>query len=202
MVIYQGFQREDMNRRKFLAGAGSTAIAAVSGCISAITDASGSGESPLNLSLISVDNAPEPLSFEVTVLNDRLSTTEVPVVEIAVKNTSDETVSWSYAGGVSDLPFPQGVHDSDTGGLVIGLEDEVRAQLVEASSGCARVDQFLRADGIENTVLKAGEQPKSSYAIAGVDRELHGACPTSGEYRMEHDLGDYGTWGFNFKLEQ
>lgn len=196
-----------MNRRKFLAGAGSTAIVAVSGCISAITDAggpntNGSGKSPMSLSLISVDNAPEQLSFEVTVSNDQLSTTEVPIVEIAVKNTSDETVSWSYAGGVSDLPFPQGVHDSNTGGLVIGLEDEVRAQLIETSSGCARVDQFVRADGIKNTALEAGEQIKRSYAIAVVDEELNGICPDPGEYRIEHDLGDYGIWGFNFKLEQ
>jgi hypothetical protein len=196
-----------MNRRKFLAGVGSTAIVAVSGCISAITDASGpntngSEEVPMHFLLTNVDNAPEPLSFEVTVSNDRLSTAEVPIVEITAKNTSDKAVSWSYAGGVSDLPFPQGVHDSETGGLVIGLEEEVRAQLMDISSGCARVDQFVRADGIKNTVLKAGEQTKRSYAIAGVDGELNGTCPDPGEYRMQRDLGDVGVWGFNFKLEQ
>lgn len=196
-----------MNRRKFIVGVGSTGIVALSGCISAVSDVSGpntngSGESPMSLSLISVDNDPEPLSFEVTVSNDQLSTTEVPIVEIAVKNTGDETVSWSYGGGVSDLPFPQGVHDSDTGGLVIGLEDEVRAQLIDASSGCARVDQFVQADGIKNTVLNAGEQTKRSYAIAGVAGELNSTCPDPGEYRMKHEWGDFGMWGFNFTLEQ
>lgn len=195
-----------MNRRKLLAGVGSTAIVATSGCISAITDASGlntngSGESPMSLSLISVDSAPEPLSFEVTVSDHQLSTTEVPIVEITVKNTGDETVSWSYGGGVSNLPFPQGVHDAETGGLVIGLEDEVRAQLIEASSGCARVDQFVQADAIKNTELKASEQTKKSYAIAGVGGELSGNCPPPGEYRMEEQIGDYGTLGFNFTLE-
>lgn len=195
-----------MKRRKFLAGVGSTAIAAVSGCISGITDAggpstSGSGESPMSLSLTSVDNVPEPLTFEVTVSNDQLSTTEVPIAEITVRNTGDATVSWSYAGGVSDLPFPQGVHSSDTGALVIGLEDEIRAQLIDASSGCVRVDQFVRADGIKNTILEAGEQSKRVYAIAGVDGELNSTCPSPGEYRMEHDFGDYGTWGFDFELK-
>ena len=195
-----------MNRRKFLAGAGSTVIVAVSGCISAITDAigpntNGSGEPPMYLSLTSVDNAPEPLSIEVTVSKNQLNTTEVPIVEITVKNTSDETVSWSYAGGVGDLPLPQGGHDTDTRGLVIGLEDEVRAQLIDASSGCARVNQFVRADGIKNTVLKAGEQTKRSYAVAGVAGELNGDCPNPDEYRLEHELGDLGMWGFGFKLE-
>ena len=118
-----------MNRRQFLAGAGSTAIVAVSGCISALTDGIGadtsSGESPMRFLLISVGDAPEPLSFDVMVSNDQLSTTDVPIVEIAAKNTSAETVNWSYGGGVSDPPFPQGVHDSDTGRLVIGLEDEI-----------------------------------------------------------------------------
>lgn len=192
-----------MNRRTFLVSVGSTGIVGLSGCVSAITDPNmnGSGESPMNLSLISVDTAPEPLSFEVTVSNDQLSTTDVPIVEITAKNTSDETVSWSYAGGVSDLPFPQGVHDSDTGGLVIGLEDEVRAQLIDASSGCARVDQFTQADAIKNTTLEAGEQTKKSYAIAGVGGELHGNCPPPGEYRMGYDFGEFDTGGFDFKLE-
>lgn len=155
----------------------------------------------MSLSLTSVDTAPEPLSFEVSVSNDQLSTTDVPIVEIAVKNTGDETVNWSYAGGVSGLPFPQGVHDSDTSGLVIGLEDEVQAQLIEASGGCARVDQFIRADGIQNTVLEAGEQTERSYAIVGVDGELNGNCPPPGDYRMEEDIGEYGMLGFNFTVE-
>lgn len=193
-----------MNRRKFLIGVGGTGIAGLSGCISAITDASGpngSGESPMRLSLTNVDDAPETLSFEVTVSNDQLSTTDVPIVEITVKNTGDETVSWSYGGGVSNLPFPQGVHDSKTGGLVLGLEEEVRAQLIDASSGCARVDQFTQADAIKNTTLEAGEQTKRSYAIAGVGGELSGNCPPPGDYRMEEDIGEYGTLGFNFTLE-
>ena len=196
-----------MNRRKVLVGVGSTGILGLSGCINALTGASGpnangSEESSMRLSLTSVDDAPEPLSFEVTVSNDQLSTTDVPVVEIAVKNTGDETVSWSYAGGVSNLPFPQGVHDSESGGIVLGLEEEVQAQLMDVSSGCARVDQFTQADGIKNTTLEANNQVKRSYAIAGVGGELSGNCPPPGEYRMEHELGDFGMVGFEFKLEQ
>ena len=196
-----------MKRRNFLVGVGSTGIVGLSGYINGITDASGpntngSGESPMHLSLTDVDDAPEPSSFEVTVSNDQLSTTELPIVEIAVKNTGDETVSWSYGGGVSNLPFPQGVHDSATGGVILGLEEEVRAQLMDVSSGCARVDQFTQADAIKNTTLEANTQVKRSYAIAGVAGELSGNCPPSGEYRMEYELGDFGMVGFEFKLEQ
>ena len=196
-----------MNRRKVLVGVGSTGILGLSGCINALTGASdpnanGSGESPMHLSLTSVDDAPKPLSFEVTVSNDQLSTTDVPIVEITVKNTGDETVSWSYGGGVSNLPFPQGVHDPATGGVILGLEEEVRAQLMDISSGCARVDQFTQADAIKNTTLEANTQVKRSYAIAGVAGELSGNCPPSGEYRMEYELGDFGMVRFEFKLEQ
>ena len=189
-----------MNRRKFIASGGSTVLVGLSGCISALNTDDG-GKSPMYLSLTSVDEAPDSLSFEVAVSKDQLSTTDVPIVEIAVKNTSDETASWSYGGGISDLPFPQGVRDSDTNGLVIGLEDEVRAQLTDAPSGCARVDYFARADGSQNTVLKASGQTKRSYAIASVAGELNGTCPDKGEYRMEQEFGDFGVWGFNFSLE-
>ena len=156
----------------------------------------------MHLSLTGVDDAPEPLSFEVTVSNDQLSTTDLPIVEVAVQNTGDETVSWSYGGGVSNLPFPQGVHDSKSGVIVLGLEEEVRAQLLDVSGGCARVDQFTHADAIKNTTLEANNQVKRSYALAGVGGELSGNCPAHGEYRMEHDLGDVGMVGFEFKLEQ
>lgn len=111
------------------------------------------------------------------------------------------SVNWSYAGQVSTLPFPQGVHDSRTGGLVSGLKEEVQAQLIDASNGCSRVDHFVSANGIKNTVLKSGERIAESYAIAGVGDNLKGKCPEPGEYRMEHDIGDSGTWGFTFQLE-
>lgn len=84
--------------------------------------------------------------------------------------------------------------------LVLGLEKEVQAQLTDASEGCSRVDGFVRADGIKNTVLKADARIGKPYAIVGVDDELEGNCPNPGEYRMEHDIGDYGTWGFEFRL--
>ena len=72
---------------------------------------------------------------------------------------------------------------------------------MNASSGCARVDQFARADGIKDTAIKPDEQIKRSYAIAGVAEELNGTCPEVGEYRVEHEPGDFGTWGFDFRLE-
>ena len=156
----------------------------------------------MRLSLTGVDDGPEPLSFEVTVSDGQLSTTNVPMVEIAVENTGDETVSWSYAGSVSDLPFPQGVHDSETGGIVLGLREEVRAQLMDVSGGCARVDQFARADAIESTALEANDRVERPYAIAGVGGELSGTCPPPDEYRMERELGDVGIVGFEFDVER
>lgn len=195
-----------MKRRRLLAGIGGSAFVAASGCLGGVFGGSGSnrngtdGSTPMTLSLISVDSAPGPLSFEVTVSSDRLSATAIPILDIAVENAGDETVSWSYAGQVSDLPLPQGIHDSRTDGLVIGLREEVQAQLIDAADGCSRVEQFVRADGVKNTVLESGERIERSYAVAAVDGNLEGTCPEPGDYRMEHDLGGQEVWGFEFQL--
>lgn len=194
-----------MNRRRVLVGIGGSAIVAASGCLERVMDSGSNGDAsddpePLGFSLRSVDSAPEPLSFEITVSNDQLTVTAMPELEIAVENTGTDSVSWSYAGGVSNLPLQQGIHDSEAGALVIGLTKEVESQLLDVSDGCARVDQFLRADAIKNTALESGDRIQESYAIVGVERNLEGTCPTPGEYRLEQDLGEYGTWGFDFEL--
>lgn len=184
-----------------LAGIGGGALLAVGGCLGSVSGPASEESGPLTLSVVSVDSASDPLSYGVTVSNDRLAAAGTPVLDIAAENTGTETVRWSYTGQVGDLPFPQGVRDAGTGGLVIGLKPEVEAQLAETTDGCSRVEEFVTADGIKNTVLAPGERIERSYAVAGVAAGLEGGCPDPGEYRMEHEPGSYGTWGFEFRLE-
>lgn len=205
-----------MERRKFLLGISGATVASSSGCVGSIgerlgqsnggigtkTEGTGgaNGEIQMKLSLISTDTGPGPLSYDVTVTNGVLSNTAIPNLEIAVKNTSDETVSWSYTGQNSNLPFPQGIHTkAET--LVIGLDEEIQSQLMEVKSGCARVDGFVGADGIKNTTLNPGQRRKQQYAVVGVNGEMSEGCPKARKYRFEEKIGELGTWGFDFQLE-
>lgn len=206
-----------MERRKFLLGIGSAAVVSASGCMDSIAERgnlngggtdtesgrTGGANEPvqMKLSLVSADAGPGPLSYDVTVTGNQLSATAVPNLEIAVENTGDESVRWSYTGQTSDLPFPQGVHDTETGTLVVGLDEEIRSQLMEADSGCARVDEFVGADGIKNTTLDPGQRHEREYAVVGVDGELSAGCPKPDTYRIEEEFGDLGTWGFDVRLE-
>lgn len=185
-----------MERRHFLIGFGSLWTVALTGCIGNVT-----GSGSRTLTLTTVDDAPEPLSFEVSVSETELSSEKTPTLEISAENTGGDSVSWSYAGQTSDLPFPQAVHDLSTSGLVIGLQDEVQAQLMDVSTGCSRVDSFVSADGIQTTTLAPNDRIEETYAIAGVNQELSDNCPETGTYRMEYEMSDFGTWGFEYKLE-
>ncbi|WP_143423308.1 hypothetical protein [Halegenticoccus soli] len=206
-----------MKRRTFLLGVGSAAVVSTGGCIGTIdkqrelnsggTNAGGNGSTggagestQMEFSIVSADAGPGPVNYDVSVTGSRLGATAIPNLEIAVENTGNESVSWSYTGQTGDLPLPQGVH-TETGTLVVGLDEEIRNQLMETDSGCARVDQFVGADGIKNTTLDPGQRRKREYAVVGVDGELSGGCPKASTYRIEEELGDVGTWGFEFRLE-
>lgn len=210
-----GYNVSGMERRKFVMGIGSTAVVSASGCLGNIskqgqdsrgapTEAEGGGKTSdpvqMNFSIRSVDTGPGPLSYEVDVISSVLSTTSIPSLEVMVENTGDESVNWAYAGQVGQLPLRQGVHTkSET--LVIGLDEEIRSQLEGSDTGCARVDEFVSADGIKNTSLDPGQHRKQKYAIAAVAGKMSMECPDETTYRIEDELGDYGTWGFEFQLQ-
>lgn len=147
-----------------------------------------------------MDDNPGVLSFDLDLRETQLTAESVPTLRIMVKNTGEETATWSYGGGHSNLPFPQGVQ-SNANEIVIGLEDNVRGQLMDSSDGCARVPYFVRDDGIMKTTLKPAETIERRYAVAGVDGNLKGGCPEPGSYRLEADFEQYGPWGFELQFQ-
>jgi hypothetical protein len=189
-----------MDRRQILATVGSLGTVALSGCRRPPADTSRDSARRAFV-LTAVDESSGPLSFDVTVTETDLSAATIPTLEISARNTGADTVEWSYGGQIAGLPFPQGIPTSDTGALVIGLQREVRAQLLDVSEGCSRVASFARADGAKSTSLSPGNRISETYAIAAVDAKLSNPCPATGSYRMEHDYGALGVWGFEFSLK-
>jgi len=153
----------------------------------------------MTVSLSSMDDSTGVLSFDLELLDTQLTADSVPTLRIRVKNTGDEAATWSYGGGRSSLPFPQGVQ-SDANEVVIGLADTVRGQLMDSSDGCARVPYFVRDDAIKKTALDPAETVERRYAVAGVDENLEGVCPEPGSYRLEADFEQYGSWGFEIQF--
>ena len=142
------------------------------------------------LSLVSVDNDPFPLSFDIEVITEEWSDTEVPTLDIAVDNLGNETTTWTQSG--SEFAFPQR-HVED--GIGIGLQSEVTPGLLDRD-GCARMEYGVgRDDVVVTTELAPGDSIEQRYAIAGVDSDLDEACPPSGTYRAEYVYGDLGEWG-------
>ncbi|WP_143825106.1 hypothetical protein [Natrinema ejinorense] len=184
-----------MNRRGFLAGVGGSCLTAMSGCFA--TDV---GRTPQVLSLASVDCDPEPLSFEITLLDEKLTETDVPKLDITVTNLGKKPVGWTYGGGFGELPFPERVYSEDDN-LVIGLEEHIQSQLLDTSRGCARLKHFSAANGFQKTSLEPAETITNRYAIVGIAGNYKGVCPEPGSYRMKHGFGDYGKWGFKVKLK-
>ena len=182
-----------MDRRGFLAGVGGSCLTAMSGCLAIDAKAT-------PMSLVSADRDPHPLSFEINLLDEKLTETGVPKLDIAATNTGTKPVRWSYGGGFGDLPFPERVYSEDDS-LVIGLEEHIQSQLTDTARGCARLKHFSAANGIQKTDLEPAETITKRYAIAGIAGNYKGVCPEPGSYRMEHGLGDYGKWGFKIKLE-
>ena len=149
------------------------------------------------LSLTSVDENLGPLSFDIDLINEEWSDTEMPTLDIAVKNWGDETVTWTQAE--AEFAFPQR-HVDD--GIGIGLESEVTAGLLDRD-GCVRMDYGVgRDDVVVTTELEPGDSIEQRYAIAGVDKDLIEACPSPGTYRAEYVYGDLGEWGFDFELTE
>lgn len=153
----------------------------------------------MTMTLVSIDDDLDSLSFEIEVLETQLTGTNFPTMEIAVTNTGDETASWFYGGSSTDIPFPQGI-GSDPGGLVSGRDSNVEAQLVDVDDGCARVEYFDRDDAQMEAGLDAGDTYDETYGIAGSDSSLEGVCPDVGTYRFEFSYDDHGSWGFEIEL--
>lgn len=207
-----------MNRRTVLARASAGLVGGLSGCLSEDVpdsdDTSGT-ETPSNddastemrLSLTSVDDGLEPLIFSVTVVEDQLTSSTVPLLDISVENTGDDPVTWLYApntGLPSEVVYPctESVPDK----LTIGHEDELTRLLVE-DGDCARTEREIdRAQAPKATELGPGNTLEQRYAIAGNEEKIDGHCPPVDTYRvgcMYHHsdpIEEFGRWGFNIEL--
>lgn len=149
------------------------------------------------VSIESVDDDPEFLSFEIDIIRSEWTDTEVPTLDIAVENTGDGTATWTQAG--SEFAFPK---RSIADGMSIGLVEEVTGGLLDGE-GCARIERGIGRDHVEvTTELEPGDSIDQRYAIAGVDEALDGICPSPGTYRADYEYGDHGEWGFEFELTE
>ncbi|WP_293032163.1 hypothetical protein [Natronococcus sp.] len=184
-----------MNRRTVLAGVGSVVGLSASGCLGGATDAHET-DPEMTLSIASVDDDPEPLSFGIEPVEEALSETDVPTLDIAVENEGDEPATWTQSQ--SEFAFPQ---RQVTDELEVGLEDEVAAAVLD-DGGCARIERGIARDDVKvETVLEPGDAIEQRYAVAPVDEELGDSCPEPGTYRVAHEYGEHGTWGFELELQ-
>lgn len=180
-----------MNRRQVLASAGFGLSSTTAGCTVL-------GQTELTLSLISRNDDPDILSFDIEVVEDTLSDDGFPTLDISVENVGEERATWEQAG--NDFAFPG--RSVTGGGLVIGVEDEIETRLLEGG-GCARVERGIdRDDVLVTTTLEPGESIEQRYGIAGSDYELDERCPESGSYRATSRYGSHSSWAFRFEFEE
>lgn len=201
-----------MNRRAVLAYASTGFVGGLSGCLSGsipVGDDESETETPgsadtntdMRLSLTSMDEGPGPMTFDIDVVEDQLTSSTVPLLDISVENTGDEKATWLYrptVGENEDLAFPCERATPDK--LTIGLEPEVTRLLVD-DVGCARTETELdRGDVPLEAELVPGEAVEQRYAIAGYEPKLDGACPPAETYRIDCPYEDHGRWGFEIEL--
>lgn len=192
-----------MNRRTVLASASVCLAGGVSGCLGGLR--SGGDDEPevrMRLSVTGVGDGPGPLAFRVDVVDDRLTASTVPVVDITMTNTGDEQVKWLHTstgvGSISEIVFPPTETMPDK--LTLELEEEVTGQLV-GDEDCARTeDGIRRGQAPHDAWIGAGEVFGQRYAIAGNDQKLMGSCPPKTSYRARDNYGGVGTWSFRFEL--
>jgi len=181
-----------MRRRGFIAAIAGSLGATTAGCLG--NDLSDEPGSSPTLSVVDADADPEPLAFEVSVLEDSLTPTTVPRVTIDVENAGTEPASWQYGGSRTELPFPQAVATEPLGvTAVVQTSAEEQLEEAETDDGCAHVLARGRDDAIVGASLEPGEAFEREYAVAGVAADLETPCPPAGVYRFAADYGEYGS---------
>jgi len=201
-----------MNRRAILACASAGLAGGLGGCLnesspsreesSPETASSDDANPGMRLSLTSVDDGPGALAFEVDVVEDQFTSSRMPLLDIAVENTGDETATWLHAPAVGEdfdeIVFP--CQHATPEKIVIGFEAEVLRLLVD-DAGCVRTETELdRGDSPLEAELAPGDTRKQRYAIAGFEPKLTDVCPPDESYRIDCPYEDHGRWGFDIEL--
>lgn len=189
-----------MNRRKYLACVSAGVAGGLGGCV-------GESSSGMHLSLVSTDEGPGTLAFDVEMVENRLASSTLPLVDITVENTGEEPETWLFAPtGVSvfEIVFPCTGVTPDK--LIIGFEQEVSSLLTDKDS-CARTEgEIRRGQAPTEAELAPGRSLEQRYAIAGKSQTLDSPCPPADTYRTEcvyldsDPIEAYGRWGFEFEL--
>lgn len=189
-----------MNRRKLLSIASGSNVALIIGCVGNEQNGEETNdvqqEEKRFLSLYSVDENLEMLSFNIDFIEQELSERKMPRLHIAVENKGDEIVSWEQSG--YDYAFP-GI-STEPPGLAIGYEDTV-SHLVLDEPGCLRVIGIEKDSVIVETKLEPNEKIDDIYGVVGSESRLEGTCPSPGVYRSEWEYEEYGVWGFEIEVK-
>jgi len=189
-----------MNRREILVCASAGLGGGLSGCLRGGIPASDDGsetETPtsadastgMRLSLTGVDDGPAPLAFDVDVVEDRLTSSTMPLLDISVENTGDETATWLHAPAVGEdeIVFP--CQHATPDNLTIGFEAEVNRVEVD-DAGCVRTETELdRGASPVEAELAPGDALEQRYAVAGFAPNLDDVCPPDGSYRTDCPYG-------------
>jgi hypothetical protein len=200
-----------MNRREYLGCASTGLVGGLGGCL--FQSNSESNSQSMRLSLVGVDDGPEPLIFSVTVVKDLLTSSTVPLLDISVENTGDEQIAWLYLIGTG--VFPCGMSDQ----LAIDKESVITDVLVE-DGDCARMKYEIGGASPTHTELGPGNTLEQRYAIAvgppagaqhpaldGTPAEkIDAHCPPADTYRagctfrQPDPIEEFGHWGFEIEL--
>jgi hypothetical protein len=200
-----------MNRREILVSASAGLGGGLSGCLrgnipasddesETETPTSADASSGMRLSLTGVDDGLGPLAFDVDVVENLLTSSSVPLLDISVENTGNGTATLLYAPAVGEdeIVFPCQHATPDK--LVVGFEAEVNRLTVDGE-GCVRTETELdRGSSPLIAELAPGDALEQRYAIAGFAPNLNDACPPEESYRFDCPYQDYGRWGFEIEL--
>lgn len=200
-----------MNRREILVCASAGLGGGLSGCLrgdipasddesETETPASADPTTGMRLSVTGVDDGPAPLAFDVDVIEDRLTSSTMPLLDISVQNIGDETATWLHRNAVGEDPIVFPCEHATPDNLMIGFEDEVNRVKVDGA-GCVRTETELdRGASPVEAELAPGDALEQRYAIAGFAPNLDDACPPEGGYRTDCPYEGHGRWGFEIEL--
>lgn len=192
-----------MNRRTVLASTGTALTVPLSGCLGSL--GWGSTADARIVEDIRLDDHPGPLSYDITLQEDRLAEESLPSLDITVENVGDEPVT------LRGINRPDAIFKTSTPSVpddVLVLQDDVEwldeHELWVGESGCRRSDEgTLRVSILRYMELEPGETATEQFFMFANSRAIDSQCPPADTYRFETWYPDneaWDGWGFEFDL--